>query len=188
MNVIELAKELLDKQAFQELNSAIRLLEEKEYENAYHAYGNMINNLVSLSSYSEFIDFFNKSSMNESVFALGFLYEKNKCIEIGGYEQSVQNKIKPFIESHGFVLNIHEDEIFTDFDGDDNFQEHLSEINQGLKPMGAKLVTFFNDIYYACTYTLFLLNNDFAEVIAQRWSDETVELLNSRGKFQFEEE
>jgi len=179
MNAKDLGKELLGSQDYQEIETALELLENEEYEKIYDYYGDVINELILVNSNDEFLDFINSEVLNESIFIFGLLIKKNECVQIGGYEEQVQKKINLFISEKLDNIDLVDDiitniNIFTDYDGEDNFQEYVKEINQKLNTIDMEIVVLFNDIYSACCYSLLLLNKELASELLSKWDDNSI--------------
>ena len=67
-------------------------------------------------------------------------------------------------------------EIFTDFDKEDNFKDCIRELNNELNSLNMRFILYFNDIYSACLYSLFLLDTKFADDVLNEWEDEYISL------------
>jgi len=179
MDAKDLAKILLDNQDYQELIDALNLLENKKYEEFYKCYANILCDCMLFYSYDDFIDYLSEDVLDESIFVFGFLWLNKKCIIIGGYEERIQRKINLFIESKVDNIDLTSFstiDIFTDYDGDDNFMDYISQLNQFIFPLNMKIVVFFDDIYYACAFHILVLNAEIAEIILNSWNDDSIHI------------
>ena len=179
MNAKLLAKILLSDQDYKELSRALNLLENKKLKEIYNCYSNMLSECLPICSYDDFYDFFSSDVLDESIFVFGFLWLKGECIQIGGYEQEVQLKINLFVKgkiSDIDLENFQAIDIFTDYDGDDNFTEYISQLNGLVSRYNMRIVVLFNDIYCACAYDLFILDTQTAETIMRSWNDDSIKL------------
>ena len=179
MKAIELAKKILSNRDFQELLDALRLLNQKNDKRVYNLYADILGDFISLYSYDEFVDFSNELTINETIFIFGFLWMKKHCIQIGGYEEEVQGMINSFAESKvtniGFTrLALSGTDIFTDFDGEDNFMDYVAQLNQEISSFGKEIIVFFNDTYSACSFCMLILDADIVKTIMSEWDDDTM--------------
>ena len=182
MDINLLAKKLLNPQEYTELTSAIKLLENNNFQILYNNYSNILESLFFVQSYNEFMDFIKENkTIKKNIFILGFLTKKKKCIEIGGYENKLEKKIKQFIAEKNNKLNNSINQlnknVYTDYDGEDNFFEYISNLNDILVNYKLKTVIFFNDVYCACTYNVFLLDISFLDNIVNEWQDNDIKLI-----------
>jgi hypothetical protein len=183
MDINLLAKELLDAQEYAELTNAIKLLENNNIEMFYNNYSNILETLFFVQSYEEFMDFIEENeTIKTNILILGFLAKKNKCIEIGGYEDKLEKRIKQFIgkinnnELNNNINQLNEN-VYTDYDGEDNFSEYISKLNDILIHYKLKMIIFFNDVYCACAYNLFLLDVSFVKNIVNEWQDDDIQII-----------
>ncbi|MDR0524533.1 MAG: hypothetical protein LBG90_01505 [Spirochaetaceae bacterium] len=183
MDINLLAKKLLDAQEYAELTKAIKLLENNNFEIFYNNYSNILETLFFVHSYEAFMDFIEENeTVKANIFILGFLAKKNKCIEIGGYECELERRIKQFIaekntnELNNNINQLHEN-VYTDYDGEDNFREYISKLNGILIHYKLKIVIFFNDLYCVCAYNLFLLDISFVDHIINEWQDDDIQII-----------
>ena len=183
MDIKLLSKKLLDDQEYAELINAIKLIENNEFQKLYNNYTNLLKELVCVQSYEDFMDFIGEETININIFILCFLTQKNKCIELGGYESDINKKIKQFIceksnnnELLDRIKSLDED-VYTDYDGEDNFCKYVSELNDILKQYDLKIVVFFNDEYWACIYNLFLLDVLVGNIVINEWQDDDIEII-----------
>lgn len=181
INAIELAKKLLNNIEFDEMNSLIELITKKNYKKFYEKYQFIVNGILNLISYDEFLDFINESiTLNTSVLIFEFLCSKQKCLCVGGYEEQLQRKIESFsnlkfyIKDFSLADKLTDINVFTDFDGIDNFRQYISDLNIMVEPLNLKFVVFFNDLYSGCTYHLFILDKDFVQVLISEWNDDII--------------
>jgi len=177
MNTKELAKELLNEQDYQELTDALQMLDDRKYKDIYNLYASILSEFASLYSYYELRDFLKGTTLSESLFIFGFLWQKKQCIQIGGYEESIQDKINLFIDSKAHCIEsstFAAANIFTDFDGEDNFMDYIAQLNLLVSAFGLEIVVFFNDLYSACSFYIIVIDADIAETVRNNWKDDDI--------------
>lgn len=194
MNAEGLARKLLSEPEYREMSRALELLKARQYEILYNGYGDTINAMLLVDSYDEFVDWLNDSeaSAEEAAFRaeefiVSFLRTSGKGADVGGWEGGLQDKLGALLKavrsdsSEGgtggdlslqpCIRTLLEQEIFTDFDGEDNFRDCVLQLNELLDPFGLKLVVFFSDNYWAAGYFIILVARGFAEGVLKDWSD-----------------
>jgi len=177
MNTKELAKELLNEQDYQELIDALQMLSDRKHKDIYDTYASVLSEFASLYSYSELSDFIKGTMLNESLFIFGFLWQKNQCIQIGGYEERIQDRINLFIDSKAHCMESStfvSADIFTDFDGEDNFMDYIAQLNLLVSALGLEIVVFFNDLYSACSFYIIVIDTKIAETVLNNWEDDNI--------------
>jgi hypothetical protein len=144
-------------------------------------HGDVIEELTFSTSYDDFLDFINEGALSKGLFILGFLHKKNKCMQVGGYERNLQGRITTFISNKVDNVDLsgfENEEVFSDYDGDDNFVEYIERINARLQLSNMTIVVFFNDVYSACTYHIFIVEARLYKKILCEWKDKEIHLLN----------
>lgn len=143
-----------------------------------------IEDMISVNSYLDFldfIDFLEVEKLNKTIFMCTWMENNGKCIELGGYEENLQNKIVNFLTQklHSAVSidTGTEEEIFSDYDGEDNFRDYIRNLNAQLSVLDMQLILFFNDVYVQCSYFLFLVDRETAARITKEWDDSDLELV-----------
>ena len=184
MDINLLSKELLNNHEYTELIEAINLIKNNDFNELFNNYSNVISETVFTKSYEEFMDFIQENTFEINIFILEFLTIKNKCIGIGGYENNIGSKIKQFIFKNNPELkdsiNFLDENIFTDYDGEDNFYNYIYLLNKILRQHNLQIILFFNNVYCACAYNLFLLRDTVADGITKEWQDNCIQMILSK--------
>ena len=76
MNIENFSQKILLGKEYEELREALQLLENKEYHSLYERYNDIINEMLLVYSYKEFLDFLNEQMLNRSLFIFGFLIKR----------------------------------------------------------------------------------------------------------------
>ena len=177
MNAKELAKELLNEQDYQELTDVLKILSDRKYKDLYNTYASVLSEFAFVRSYSEFSDFLKGTTLNESLFVFGFLWHKKLCMQIGGYEENIQDRINLFIDNKAHCIEssmFASANIFTDFDGEDNFMDYIAQLNLLVSALGMEIVVFFNDLYSACSFYIIVIDADIVETVRNNWKDDDI--------------
>jgi len=177
LNAKELAKELLNEQDYQELIDALKMLSDRKNRDIYNSYASVLSEFASLHSYSEFSDLLKGTMLNESLFVFGFLWHKKICIQIGGYEENIQDRINLFIDSKAHCIEsstFASANIFTDFDGEDNFMDYIAQLSLLVSAVDMEIIVFFSDLYSACAFYIIVIDADIAETVLNNWEDDSI--------------
>lgn len=182
MDFEKLAQEILSAEEIKNVDDSWRLLENEGYEAFFDTNIDIISEILFLDSYSDFLVFLKEGELNRTIFMCAWMEKNEKCIEIGGYEDNIQNKVVSYlaqkIDSAEFLDTITGGkEIFSDFDGEDNFKDYIRNINVQLVDQGMQFILFFNDIYVQCSYYLFLFDRTMANKLTKEWDDSDIELV-----------
>lgn len=179
MTIYELANNILSKEESEELYSAISL-QNNNSEEFYEKYPKLIQDIIFVTSQIEFMDFLNENILNKNIFILEFLCNKNYCINIGGYEKNVDNKIINFLNkkkiklTNTFIKN--NTNIDTDIDDNDNFKDYLFMLSKELNCLDFGICVLFNDVYCAGVYTLLIYSKKFNTTIFHELEDNDISI------------
>ena len=162
MDINRFIESLLTPEEQQELQTSLKLLEDKNYSDFYEKNHDLISSILFIEDYEEFEEFTDEDDLDTECFCFAFLCAKNHGIQVGGYEDDLTERFIAFFDSKipGYQeINaiIHGEKIYTDYDGNDNFKESLVKINQVLSAHHLQLIVFENCVYCACEYTVLLL-------------------------------
>lgn len=182
VDAFELAKKILDKRKYEELYFSLARIEASDQEDVYNSNKEIFDGMLFINTYDEFADFISDNVIEKSVYIFAFMSCCGSCIEIGGYEEGLQNKIftftkQKFKEIGLEMISLPNYEVFTDYDGVDNFMEYLINCNNDLKSFGKEFVIFQNDIYCACMYNLFMFDTNFVLCLDKEWTDSEITLV-----------
>lgn len=181
MDVKSLVQDLLSAEEFDHINEAYKLLEDEEYEAFFNTHKDIISEILMLDTYLDFMDFLEEEHLNKAVFLIKCMEKRGLCIEIGGYEWEIQDIVADFLKwkfnSVEWIDSITGEEVFTDFDGEDNFIEFIRNVNEQIKSYGMQMILFFQDVYVQCAYSLVLVDIDMADKVTKEWDDEVFELV-----------
>jgi len=184
---MELTEKLLSSQEHEELNLALQKMADGKNIELYKLYPNIFMEYFLISSEEDAIDLLDNTDaemveMNKSIFSLGFLGNKKKCLSIGGFEINVEEKLFPFVILKTKNKNILDDftpskNIFTDIDGKDNFFDFISKLNKKIRDLKMEIVLFYDDIYYQCAFHLFICDKNLANDIFNNWNDKYIKIM-----------
>ena len=161
MNAKELSKKLLTPQEYKELCVALQMFKDKKYSEVYKAYEKIFSDIALMDSYDNFMNYTGKGGeIKENIFTFGFLQYKNVCLGIGGFDEKIQKRLYPFIRGKIKDVDIIKEicpqiDLFTDYDGDDNFFEYVFEVNSKLKSINMGIIVFFDDTYILSVWLSF---------------------------------
>ena len=178
-----LSKKLLSSHEYQELCVALQMLRNKEYGEVYKIYKKIFSNIASIESYNDLMDYIESGGkIQESIFIFGYLQYKDICLGIGGFEEKIQKRLYPFIKNKikdvAIIKAISPKiDLFTDYDGDDNFFEYVFELNSKLDSINMGIVVFFDDLYYQCGYHFFILDKVIVKMILKNWKEKDILLV-----------
>ena len=156
------------------------MLRNNRYDEVYKTYKKIFSNIASIESYDDLVDYIENCGMiQENIFIFGYLQYKNICFGIGGFENKIQKRLYPFIKDKIKDADIIKTifpkiDLFTDYDGDDNFFEYVFEMNSKLESINMGIVVFFDDIYYQCGYHLFIVDKEIEKLILRNWKEKDI--------------
>jgi len=184
MNAKGLSKILLSSQDYQELCVALQMLENKNYCKLYKTYEKVFSSVFLINSCDDLMDFIEDGGIiQENIFIFGYLQYKNVCLGIGGFDKKIQKRLYSFIKNKIKDVDIIKDitpkiDLFTDYDGDDNFHEYVFEMNKILYSKNMQIVVFFDDINYQCGFHFFIFDIKIAVRVLKNWKEKDIILTN----------
>ena len=181
MNALKLAELLLSPEEKNEMHISIQMLQAKDFYGFYDKNKDIVRSILFIESADEFLDFSNENSLDIECFCAAFLCAKGYGTQVGGYEDDLTHTLTEFFKVKGIdnpeVFEIIDSEkIYTDCGDYDNFKEALTAINQVLGTQGVRVIVFEDFVYCDCEYTVFIVDNAFADRLTSLWQSDRFEI------------
>jgi len=138
------------------------LLSEGAFQEVYRRYSPVLEDMLYIGGEAEWLDYVDQQGpeLEERSLRLHLAAWRNCCLEVGGYEGDVTEKLAEFLRKNlpeklydkleRPAVNVDIDE----FSGE--LEPQLKPYQEQLEPWGCKLKAFFEDTYCAGLYFLFL--------------------------------
>ncbi len=181
MDVVDLAERLLSLEEKEELQNAVRLLEDRDLSAFYEKNRSIVRDMLFIEELDEFLDFSSKDLLDTECFCAAFMCAKGYGIQVGGYEDDLTQALTDFFKAKvpdqpAVFAVIGQEKIYTDCSGYDTFKRSLAAIDQIIAPYGERVIVLADSMYCDCLYTVLLLDAPLAEEVTTAWQSDTFEI------------
>lgn len=138
------------------------LLAEGAFKEVYQRYAPVLQDMLGVSGEVEWLDFVEQQSgeLEEAPLRLHLSAWQKCCLELGGYEKDVTEKLALFLQEElpeKVFSKLECSPVYLDIDEPSHeLESQLDPYQEQIKPWGCRIKLFFDDTYCAGVYFLFL--------------------------------